>query len=288
MDRNLQRLLDETLRPDRLPFKLSKEEARIKVMKRISENASSAKVIALDKKSTAGWKIAAGIAVVLTMAAVLTYFLTNVSVQNEKGAPLAYTLPDESTVILQTDAEVTFNSILYGLSRKVNLEGKAFFKVLKGESFNVYSPAGRVEVLGTSFSVDATDQRLEVACKTGKVAVYSINEGAVTLTPGNAVEMKGNSPSLYTVNPASVDAWVKGEYNFENSKTEAVWRSVEEAFGYEVIDRTGEDMTYTGQFSTRQNLRDVLEIICRPLEVSYRINEDSKVIIISQNDNHGS
>jgi len=60
--------------------------------------------------------------------------------------------------------------------RIIHLEGEATFKVLKGNSFTVLTPFGKVEVLGTVFTVKAANGLLNVQCSEGKVRVSDLSD----------------------------------------------------------------------------------------------------------------
>ncbi len=47
---------------------------------------------------------------------------------------------------------------------------EGFFKVQKGNKFIVHTPAGDVEVMGTSFNVFAREEASKVSCVTGKLS----------------------------------------------------------------------------------------------------------------------
>ena len=56
-------------------------------------------------------------------------------------------------------------------SRKVSLEGEAFFEVNPGKKFEVVSKFGKTIVLGTSFNIYSRNSSYQVTCMTGKVKV---------------------------------------------------------------------------------------------------------------------
>ena len=90
-------------------------------------------------------------------------------------------LPDSSEVILYPEAVVTYQHTDKG--RLARLEGKAFFQVkrkIHGVPFKVETNLLKVEVLGTSFLVDAAGkEQAAVFVKSGKVRVKTDESGAV-------------------------------------------------------------------------------------------------------------
>ncbi len=85
-------------------------------------------------------------------------------------APKFCELPDGTKVILNQNSEIQF--IVDNEKREVQLEGGAFFKVVKADiPFEVHTPHGDVIVLGTEFAVESTDEGLEVEVDEGEVEV---------------------------------------------------------------------------------------------------------------------
>lgn len=98
------------------------------------------------------------------------------------AAPFSKTLPDGSSVTLNRDSKITYNKGLKGTSRKLALQGEAYFNVKgdKDKPFVVRVNDITVKVIGTSFNIDATDDSTEIIVKSGIVEV-SRNGRYVTL-----------------------------------------------------------------------------------------------------------
>jgi ferric-dicitrate binding protein FerR (iron transport regulator) len=92
------------------------------------------------------------------------------------------TLPDGTIVTLNKQSRVLYEKQPAGNSRRVKLEGEAFFAVApdKNKPFLVYTRGVLVTVLGTSFNVKATGDATEVIVETGRVAVTS-NQHTISL-----------------------------------------------------------------------------------------------------------
>ncbi len=86
-------------------------------------------------------------------------------------------LPDGSLVTLNQSSTLTYRKSKEGTQRKVSLEGAAFFDVARDESkpFIIAAKGVEVEVLGTSFYIDAREgqNEIQVIVKSGSVAVQS-------------------------------------------------------------------------------------------------------------------
>lgn len=96
-----------------------------------------------------------------------------------KGSKSLITLPDGSTVWLNSDTKFRY-SVDFGKSdRNVFLEGEAYFKVAKNEKmvFQVNTSDISVKALGTAFNVKAykEEETVETTLEEGKVTVDLIN-----------------------------------------------------------------------------------------------------------------
>ncbi len=88
--------------------------------------------------------------------------------------PKLFEFPDGSSMILNQNSEVEF--VMDGETRKVQLEGEAFFKVKKGDvPFEVHTPNGVITVLGTAFNVRSSEKELDVEVEAGIVEVETAN-----------------------------------------------------------------------------------------------------------------
>lgn len=132
------------------------------------------------------------------------------------------TLQDGSIVYLNVNSSIRFPEEFALDSRKIELNGEAFFEVVPDNRrpFIVESQGVKTRVLGTSFNVKATrGTDVEVMVKTGKVAVF---QGVV-----NEEQQLVLSPSqLATIDPSNREMSVQ-EVDIEEYLT---WRSENIAF----------------------------------------------------------
>lgn len=106
-------------------------------------------------------------------------WVDKVTSQTQKGT---FTLPDGSTVFLNTNSRIRFPMSFSDDKREVILEGEGFFDVVKNKKkpFEVISNGVLTRVLGTSFNINAANEGLvEVVVASGKVGVTNdLTEGA--------------------------------------------------------------------------------------------------------------
>lgn len=109
-------------------------------------------------------------------------------------------LPDSTEVTLYPNTRLTYES---GNTREVTMEGKAFFHVKKDRKpFRITVSALSIEVLGTSFLVDAQEQaKAGVFVKNGIVRVTTERQ-ETTLTANEQVEVANGSMKIGRIDNA--------------------------------------------------------------------------------------
>ncbi len=222
--------------------------------------------------------IAASIAILFTFS--LAFFGSE-TVENSGESVLAHTLPDGSIIFMNPQAELSYNDLTWPVFRDLDFSGSGFFEVEKGSKFSVSTDLGVVSVLGTSFSVITKNDKLKVSCKTGKVFVENANNLSATLTPGKGVEMTESIAEEFSLETEYVDAWVAGIYRFDNVNIDQVLNSLEDFTSFQVEYPEGLNTNYSGEFSTDQSIEEILEIVCKPMGLTYEMIEEKSLIRIT-------
>jgi ferric-dicitrate binding protein FerR (iron transport regulator) len=162
-----------------------------------SSSREKATVIPIKKRSVFPWKFAAAACLVgLVLISGMLWFRSNTKAPapgtlvaakvtagfleqtNTGNTPAAVQLEDGSTVTIYPGSKLAFPKHFAPGKREVYLEGEAFFKVSKNPNrpFFVYNNNIVTQVLGTSFDIRGKNGQVEVAVKTGRVAVYENKE----------------------------------------------------------------------------------------------------------------
>lgn len=177
-------------------------------------------------------------------------------------------LPDGSEVTLNAASEINFKKMSWNSNRSVKLNGEAFFRVKKGSRFEVITPNGKVIVLGTSFNVFARNNRLEVYCKTGKVAV--ITKDTSLITPGAKTISLNGQASRTIVAEKHESSWQKGDFWFTNEPLDEVIAELERQFDITIIHSNLSNRYYTGYFN-RKSLKEALGTVFHPMQLQFEI-----------------
>lgn len=205
------------------------------------------------------------IAAVLVILLGGTFFLYTSKTTTEVaglGERSEFLLPDNSEVVLNSGSEAEYRSWNWDGNRKIELDGEAYFKVAKGEKFDVVTHMGTVTVVGTQFNVKARGDRFEVTCFEGKVKVADGDE-SILLTPGKSVAfIKGKMTQL----PADENAqpgWITYETTFAAEQLQNVIDEMERQYRVEIelkASLPNGGKAYTGTMPMN-DMKTALEII---------------------------
>lgn len=198
-----------------------------------------------------------------------------------QGQKMEGTLPDQSTFVLNAESSLSYVSDKWANQRRLNLEGEAFFKVQKGETFEVYTSHGKVTVLGTQFNVFSRKGVLEVKCTSGKVAVSSNKNNVLKeLTKGQAVRIvKNKIIEHWEFNSAGQKDWRDGIFGFKKVSLETVIHELERQFEIKIKTKDIDLQEILTCNFQNQNLETALKTTVSPLGLQYEIKDSTTVLI---------
>lgn len=189
-----------------------------------------------------GLALAACIAVLLAVG--LFLWQQPITVSAPYGETARVVLPDDSEVELNSGSTLRYARRFDQESRRVTLEGEAFFDVAKaGTPFVIETFNARVTVLGTSFNVRAWRDDHTAA------TVVSVVEGLVEVTaktsPDETTRLEaGEAAHVAAINPvppqpelARLDeatAWREDRFVFINQPLGMMFNEIERRFGIEI------------------------------------------------------
>lgn len=227
------------------------------------------------------WGIAASVLLLFS----LTFFFREVEHATLPGQQLTVSLPDGSLMKLNANTQVRRARFLWSRDKKIQLlQGEAYFQVERGEGFQVSTPQGSVEVLGTQFNVRSRLDYLEVSCYQGKVRfVEPETSREILLEKGQ--KLSGTAAGLRTgtmVGPAP--PWLEGESVFENVPLKVVLLELEAQYGLfiETMDIDLEER-YTGGF-VHGNLEGALTTVLLPMGIQYQMDPAGGTLLLSPRD----
>lgn len=187
------------------------------------------------------WKIITAIAaslVVVWLAVRLIPTTESLHYENRTASIQNVLLPDSSEVILFPNAAIDCRIAEASGDRKVSMDGKVFFKVKRdvNRKFQIKADETLVEVLGTSFIIDASqNNQTKVQVRTGKVKVSS-GSSEVELEKNEQVEISGSKITMKRIEqPASVFGFVQKLLVVQDEPLSEVTRQIETLCGVRIV-----------------------------------------------------
>ncbi|MEM9916739.1 MAG: FecR domain-containing protein [Bacteroidota bacterium] len=229
------------------------------------------------------WKYAAAAAIVC-LVGYFAFFPSN-DWETHSAAYAQQTsvvLPDGSKALLNAGSDIRFNRKTYEQRRTIDLQGEVFFEVIPGAEFTVKTPNGEVRVLGTSFNVRSRENKIEVACFTGKVGLSFDGFQAMELIqPGDRVVAKDQQiVQKSTAERSSLQpGWAQGEAKFVQAAFIEVIEEFKRQFDIEIEypSELLEYPAYTGGFPIN-DLEAALQIVFSSAGYRYSINGNKVVL----------
>lgn len=182
------------------------------------------------------------------------------------------TLPDSSTVILNSGSTLRYPSEFTDGSRTIELVGEAYFDVRKDSDrkFSVMLADGSsVNVYGTRFNVDAyPDDNAVITLAQGAVGFnYTDDKGAareIRLSPDQQVTKTADGyVSITNTEASKAIVWKENKIILENTSLNSILKSLEKRFDVKFVikDREIEELTFSGNTISINSLDYVLETL---------------------------
>lgn len=190
------------------------------------------------------------------------------TVSTPKGRQFKLILPDGTKVWLNAASAIKYPTAFSGTTRAITVEGEAYFEVAANDKapFTVTAGGATIEVLGTSFNVNAytNENSIRTTLLSGAVRVSAYQHSA-TLKPAQQATVKPSGAGLTVTSQVDTDqvmAWKNGLFNFENASLDEVMRQLERWYDIEVVYQKGIPPTrFGGEINKQNTLQDVLQIL---------------------------
>lgn len=202
-------------------------------------------------------------------------------------APTEYVLPDGTTVMLNKNSQLTFDSKFGKKKRDVKLKGEAFFKVItdKQKPFLVEASGTQTKVLGTSFNVKTAEKSITTTLIEGSVLFFADNCN-VRLKPGEEVvyDLLSGEYEKQRTDTQLNTAWATGNrFDYFNITFSALTRKLEQIYGYKIVIDNNKvaSRVISASFSMEQPIEEIMKALENELFFNYIIDTDKKQIIIT-------
>ena len=204
-----------------------------------------------------------------------------------KGRKFRMTLNDGSFVHLNSASSITYPNKFEDSSRDIEIMGEAYFKIQNDQQrpFNIKVKDYNVQVLGTSFNVQAYDDEddFSVTVESGKVKVILDENGSNTAILEQDQKLiynpETNVTEIINVNSTDDLSWRAGILKFNSTPLSDVVKTLDRWYGVQVIieDEHLEKLLISGTHKNK-NLRAVLEALTYMTRTKYEIKENSIII----------
>lgn len=200
----------------------------------------------------------------------------------ERGENHEVTLPDGSTVLLNSDSRITWNSDFDAGEREIHLTGEAFFDVVRDtlRPFIVHTGNMDVKVLGTTFNVRAypDDKEPVTTLISGAVEVSGDDQSTVTLRPMQTAVLDRNTDrfEIFDITENEAAPWREGKLMFKDTPLETVIRDIERKYDVKckVVSLDMKDFLFTGTFNNL-TIEEVLRVLKISSDIDHRKNGDT-------------
>ena len=265
-------LLEKYIEEGKLPLKGELFSRKAKIAEKLRLYREESRRITV-RSAALYWGIAAMFIVLLGIGG---YYFSEEKLVTETTA-MDYELPDGSKVKLMGNSSLSYNRVTWFWERKLQLLGKALFKVTPGKTFTVQTEAGDVSVLGTKFLVVQQGKKMLVNCEEGSVKVAT-PVGQRTLTAGQSVRCDETKIVPVERKVPTPEAEYPEVLGYEDDPLINVVADIEQIFKLTVIGHEKcEGLTYSGTVLTR-DLNATLENVFGSSGIGYQLREKEIIL----------
>jgi transmembrane sensor len=202
-----------------------------------------------------------------------------------KGGQYKLQLADGTMIWMNAASTLRYPASFQGSVREVELTGEAYFEVAhdKEKPFIVkLKNETRVQVLGTSFNINAYDNENELLTTLLEGSVKVITPiGQQALIPGQQlqIDQSGKIRVATNINTEEVIAWKNGQFSFHGADLRTLMRQLERWYDIEIEYKGNFPKDrFSGTVSRTANLSQVLKIL-ELSEVHFKM-EGKKLIVM--------
>jgi len=236
----------------------------------------------------------AAASIALILGVVFTFFfvyksptpVTYAQFETPKGDKSQMILPDGTKVWLNSGSQLTYGSDYNQKTRTVQLNGEAFFDVVKNPKYPFIVKNGdvNVKVLGTAFDVSAyfEDNCISVSLLRGVVSVESaIDHSRLALLSPNEKVMVNKANLLCKVTKCDAlteSIWMNNKLRFEGTSADTLFKQLNRWYGVNfIIGKTPHNTRYWLTLKS-ESLTETLQLINKITPIGYVIKGEEVMV----------
>lgn len=188
-----------------------------------------------------------------------------------EGENRELTLPDGSTVNINSRSILIYPKEFKGETRTLYLTGEANFTVKKDKEhpFIVSTSYLKVQALGTKFNLQAYPEsdKITTTLENGAVKIDKITgvEGSFILSPNEQLEYnyKTGIFEKRKINAANYSGWTKGELNFINQPLKEILATIQRKYAVDFLinPHLFTSDLYTIKFNRHEDINVIMKIL---------------------------
>lgn len=207
------------------------------------------------------------------------------TLQVPRGGEYTLVLSDGTRVFLNAESKLKYPVNFMGNTRKVVLEGEAYFEVHRDtlRPFIVETNQVQVDVLGTSFGIRAYagEAKVMTTLVTGKVNVRADGK-QLTLKPSEQAVFykKSNSLTLKAVNPELFVAWKDGRLVFDNCPLEQILADLGRWYSFDVFytNPAAKEIPFSLNIRKHEKFSEVLGLMQETGKIHFDMNKNTVIV----------
>ncbi|NML23560.1 DUF4974 domain-containing protein [Pseudoflavitalea sp. G-6-1-2] len=211
--------------------------------------------------------------------------ITRNTVSTPKGRQYMMVLSDGSKAWLNAGSSLEYPVVFTGNERAVKITGEVYFEIAAQPEapFKVQTKNMEVQVLGTSFNVNAYDDEttINTTLVSGSVKVSAEGILPATLKPGQQARFRPSAPikTIPSVDLDKILAWKNGYFSFDDLTLQQIMKLIERWYDVDVkYEGAIPTETYAGMVPRSMKLSGIIKSL-KDMDVDAR--QEGRMLIIS-------
>lgn len=201
-----------------------------------------------------------------------------------KGRRADITFSDGTKMYVNAGTRVFYPAVFRKYKREILVEGEVYLDVKKDPSrpFIVKTNGFDVKVLGTQFNVCAykEDASASVVLVDGRVEVNAGKKEKSVLSPNQMIEINDKSTEIKEVDVFEYICWKDNMMMLNDRKVGETLDRLSRYYGRTILyDEEIRDIPISGKLDLRENMEDVINILCLSLFLEYKTDANNNILI---------
>ena len=201
-----------------------------------------------------------------------------------KGRRADITFSDGTKMYVNAGTRVFYPAVFRKDKREILVEGEVYLDVKKDPSrpFIVKTNGFDVKVLGTQFNVCAykEDASASVVLVNGSVEVNSGKNNKSILSPNQRIEINDKGTDIKEVDVFEYICWKDNMMMLSDRKVGETLDRLSRYYGRNIwYNEEIGNIPISGKLDLRENMEDVINIICQSMFLQYKTDANNNIII---------